>query len=223
MDKLKQLCEFEGNLSFVNCAGFDWGDSISIVGSSGILSRRNDAKDIDSNDSVMRFNHAKTEGFENVCGKKTTIVLVNNHALELISNINLRKEFESKHPECKWDYIYDLKNLNIILRPDYPDRHRLTIKKVCENNNVAIITKKADHLARTLLDKMPSCGFSGLMIAIEYCEKINCYGFNFNQDPSVDKHYFEKGHQTVGGCHDFLKEQEIFKKLHDTERITLNY
>lgn len=222
MDKLKQLCEFKECLEFVNCDGFDWGDSISVVGSSGILNHRNDAKDIDSHEEVMRFNHARVEGFENVCGKKTTIVLVNNHALELISNTKLRKEFASKYPECKPDYIYDFKNMNIILRSLDNTHYKSIIEKVCERNNVAIMTEKSSRLAQTVLDRLPSCGFSGLMIALQYCKKINCYGFNFNQDPSVDKHYFEKGNK-IGGCHDFLKEQEIFKMLHDIGRITLNY
>ena len=45
------------NLDFVNCDGFDLGDSISIVGSSAILRERSDADEIDSSSDVMRFNH----------------------------------------------------------------------------------------------------------------------------------------------------------------------
>ena len=212
-------------LNFVNCDKFDVGDSISLVGSSAILNHRDDAKEIDSHDDVMRFNHAKVRGFEDVCGQKSTIFLVNNHALQLISDpLFYDDDFKLEYPESKKDYVYDFDNLNIILRLDHDkiSDNVEVIEKISENNRVAIVTKQCMKLGSALVGRQPSCGLTGLMVALQYFKEISCFGFNFNNDPTIDKHYYEAGNQT-GGCHDFSKEQEIFRALNDNGRITLHY
>ena len=213
------------NLDFVNCDGFDLGDSISIVGSSAILRERSDADEIDSSSDVMRFNHFRIDGFEGICGSKTTTVLVNNHALQMVVDDDFwENDFKLEYPTAKRNYILDFKNLNIILRLDHSkmEMNKPAIEKVCEKNKVAIVRGEQALVAHNHLGKQPSCGFSGLMVALEFFEDITCYGFNFNNDPNIDKHYYERGNFS-GGAHSFSREQEIFKQLADAGRIKLRY
>jgi len=213
------------NLNFLNCDGFDLGDSISIVGSSAILKSRDDAGDIDSNSEVMRFNHFRVDGFEGICGSKTTIVLVNNHALQMVVDEDFWKhDFKLEYPEAKKNYILDFENLNVILRLDH-DKIKMSepaIEKVCERNKVAIVSNQQIQAAHDHLGSRPSCGFSGLMVALEFFEDITCFGFNFNSDPSIDKHYYEEGNMS-GGSHSFATEQQIFKDLAEEGRVKLRY
>ena len=213
------------NLDFVNCDGFDLGDSISIVGSSAILRERNDAHEIDSSSDIMRFNHFRVEGFENICGSRTTIALVNNHALQMVVDDDFwENDFKLEYPTAKRNYILDFKGLNIILRLDHSKlkMSQPAIDKICENNRVAIVRPEQFQIAYNQLGKQPSCGFSGLMVALEFFDKITCFGFNFNNDPNIDKHYYEKGNFS-GGSHSFSREQEIFKQLSDKGWIKLKY
>ena len=70
------------------------------------------------------------------------------------------------------------------------------------------------------LGKNPSCGFFGIMAALYYCDNVQCFGFNFNNDIEIDKHYFEKGNK-IGGCHDFNKEHLVIKDIVKQNKLTL--
>jgi hypothetical protein len=56
-------------------------DDVIIIGSSGSLINKKRGTKIDDYDSVVRFNRAPTIGYENICGSKTSLRVMNNHVL----------------------------------------------------------------------------------------------------------------------------------------------
>ena len=58
------------------------------------------------------------------------------------------------------------------------------------------------------------------MGALKYYSKVECFGFNFNQNIDVDKHYFEESDKT-GGTHDFHQEHSFIKNLHVNSQLSL--
>ena len=129
-------------LNFINCEDFEWADSISVVGNSGILKNRNDATAIDSNQHVMRFNHALVENFEEICGSNTTFRFINEHSLNH-SDDNLMQELNDFFPATKKDYVDDFSDLNIIIKfhgetASTDCQHK--IDRICEKNNVATVS-----------------------------------------------------------------------------------
>ena len=209
-------------LNFINCDDFEWADSISVVGNSGILKNRNDATVIDGNEHVMRFNHALVEGFEKICGSKTTFRFINEHSLNH-NDDNLLQELNDFFPATKKNYVDDFNNLNVIIKfhGETPTTNcHDTIDRICEKNNVATVSPELFRLCSSILGKSPSAGFLGIMIALKYYSKVECFGFNFNQNDNVDKHYFEKGDKT-GGTHDFHQEHNFIKDLHRINTLSL--
>ena len=209
-------------LNFINCEDFKWADSISVVGNSGILKNRNDASAIDSNDHVMRFNHALVENFEEICGSKTNFRFINEHSLNH-SDDNLMQELNDFFPATKKDYVDDFSNLNVIIKfhgetPTTNCQHK--IDRICKKNNVATVSPKLFRFCSSILGRSPSAGFLGIMVALKYYSKVECFGFNFNQNVGVDKHYFEKSDKT-GGTHDFNQEHNFIKNLHIQNQLSL--
>ena len=209
-------------LNFINCEDFKWADSISVVGNSGILKNRNDASAIDSNDHVMRFNHALVENFEEICGSKTNFRFINEHSLNH-SDDNLMQELNDFFPATKKDYVDDFSNLNVIIKfhgekPTTNCQHK--IDRICKKNNVATVSPELFRFCSSILGRSPSAGFLGIMVALKYYSKVECFGFNFNQNVGVDKHYFEKSDKT-GGTHDFNQEHNFIKNLHIQNQLSL--
>lgn len=209
-------------LDFINCDDFTWADSIAVVGNSGILKHRNDAEDIDSHTHVMRFNHALVDGFEDVCGTKTTFRFINEHSLNHHDD-RLLQELRNDFSSTQENYIDDFENLNVIIKfhgegPSTNCQH--AIDRLCLKNNVASISPQLFRISSQILGKSPSAGFLGVMVALKYYNNIGCFGFNFNQNKQIEKHYFEDGAVT-GGTHDFSREHEIIKELHTTNQLSL--
>ena len=193
-----------------------------LLGNSGILKNRNDASAIDSNDHVMRFNHALVENFEEICGSKTNFRFINEHSLNH-SDDNLMQELNDFFPATKKDYVDDFSNLNVIIKfhgekPTTNCQHK--IDRICKKNNVATVSPELFRFCSSILGRSPSAGFLGIMVALKYYSKVECFGFNFNQNVGVDKHYFEKSDKT-GGTHDFNQEHNFIKNLHIQNQLSL--
>ena len=161
-------------LNFINCEDFEWADSISVVGNSGILKNRNDATAIDSNQHVMRFNHALVENFEEICGSNTTFRFINEHSLNH-SDDNLMQELNDFFPATKKDYVDDFSDLNIIIKfhgetASTDCQHK--IDRICEKNNVATVSPELFRFCSNILGRSPSAGFLGIMVALKYYSKV---------------------------------------------------
>ena len=147
---------------------------------------------------------------------------INEHSLNH-SDDNLLQELNDFFPATKKDYVDDFSDLNIIIKfhgetASTDCYHK--IERICERNNVATVSPELFRLCSDILGKSPSAGFLGVMIALKYYSKVECFGFNFNQNIDVDKHYFEESDKT-GGTHDFHQEHKIIKNLHTNNQLSL--
>ena len=57
-------------------------ESLTIVGSSKIILTNKFGTEIDNSQYVVRFNFAKTEGYEIHTGSKTSLLVINNHVYQ---------------------------------------------------------------------------------------------------------------------------------------------
>jgi len=73
-------------------------DSCSVVGNSGCLLNQNYGSQIDNNEDVIRFNNAKTKGFEQLVGSKKTFRVLNCHFILNIENDAYFMDKKKKHP-----------------------------------------------------------------------------------------------------------------------------
>ena len=54
-------------------------DEITLVGSSKFVLKSKKGKEIDLSNYIVRFNFAKTDGYEEFVGKKTSLMVMNNN------------------------------------------------------------------------------------------------------------------------------------------------
>jgi hypothetical protein len=152
-------------------------------------------------------------------------MLINEHSLHHEEEAFFQSVI-ADFPKTKRYYIRDFENLNVIIRFNFPSNnanyntYKESIDMLSEKNNVAFISSEFFDYYTNMLNKKPSCGFFGIMIALYYYNKVDCFGFNFNQNPDIDKHYFEKGNSS-GGVHDLNKEQDLIKDLHEQKLLSL--
>ena len=85
-------------------------DPIAIVGSSGRLLVSEDGKKIDQYETVIRFNRAPTEGYEEHVGSKTSLRITNNH----VFNNNDIAQDEGAWSDQPKDFVRDLRNQYIL-------------------------------------------------------------------------------------------------------------
>ena len=194
---------------------FDFtGKSVAVVGSSGHLLERDYASSIDSHDTVIRFNHAITEGYENYVGRKTTHRVVNQHVFDGTTP-------KDRFPNADSDFIPKLKKQHILLIKPFSNVN--IYKKRSPNNQVTILSNKNWMEYREMLGnkKDPSVGFIGVMVAISTSSSVGICGFDQTNEPNLDKrHYWEKIQYHFNG-HNYNPEKEIFKQLEELGKIKI--
>jgi hypothetical protein len=194
---------------------FDFTDkSVAVVGSSGHLLERNYASLIDSHDVVIRFNHAKTEGYEDYVGSKVTHRVVNQHVFDGTTP-------KDRFPNADHNFVPKLKNQHILLIR--PFGNTSIYKKRSPNNEVAILSDKNWNEYRKILGnkKDPSVGFIGVMVAISTSTNVNVFGFDQTNEPNLTKrHYWEDIKYHFRG-HDYNPEKEVFRLLVEQNKIKI--
>lgn len=193
---------------------FTPGRGCSIVGSSGNLLNTEYGKNIDSNDDVIRFNGAKTVGFEKHSGTRTTFRIMNCHSILNIENEQYFLEQKARHPQIDRYLLNTIENETIIFKTDpswqlWQKTHILD--PVREKNDVYFIHEDFYKLGNKLNSgKEATNGFIGLLMALKYYSNIDCYGFSF-YSPDIKKHYFDEiKNYNMNAGHDFDNEKKIF-------------
>ena len=196
---------------------FTPGNGCSVVGSSGNLLDNMYGDNIDSNEDVIRFNGAKTKGFEKHCGSKTTFRIMNCHSILNIENEQYFLQQKERHPQIDRYLLNTIENETIIFKTDPSwqlwNLHHI-LNPVKEKNNVYFVHKDFYNLGNKLNGgKEATNGFIGLLMALKYYSCIDCYGFSF-YDPNVKKHYFDEiKNYNMSAGHDFDNEKKIFSLL----------
>lgn len=195
--------------------------SCVIVGnSSNVLSNKN-GKFIDSLDCIIRFNHAKVEGFEDYVGSRTDIRFINVHTIASAKKFLNGEADERKDIFTGWtdDYIFNLKNQILVNRhPCFIDN---IIYSRLEENNTFLHTINS-HITSLESPSHPfTTGFIGLLVALRFFNDIYFTGYDFYQKEDLEKnaHYFEVVYDNDRECHDLMLEKSVFEYLEKIERI----
>jgi len=180
-------------------------DNLTIVGSSKIILKKKNGKEIDRSNFIVRFNFASTNGFEEYTGLVTSLMVINNNQyLSLESNPIKRKKVS--------DYL--------VISP-------FTLKKFKCQSNFFFFEKKKNqyllalgflkhfdiffYLIKILIRKNFSIGFCFILLGIKSGINLKIYGFDLEEDMLKREYYFKK--QKIGGVHDLVTEHKVLKKL----------
>jgi len=195
----------------------------SVVGNSGALLENEYGNKIDSNNSVIRFNNAKTDGYEKHVGSKTSIRILNCHFIMNVLDENYYRHQKSRNNSINRDDVFKFKDEIIIFKTDpswnLEKKGYDIVKKIKENNNrVHFVSEDFYNLGKQFNNgKEPSNGMFGLMLAYKIYSKVETFGFSFYTN--VEKtHYYEPNtskevYDGVQLNHDWNKEKEFFGLL----------
>ena len=182
----------------------------AVVGNSGVLRYPPSyAKDIDSADVVIRFNHGVTQGYEKWVGSKSTFRMYNS-------------PFVSPK-QSKEVTFAQLREIGIRTWVKHMLRRPLGTEL-----SFAVDPEFLCH-AWSWVDKShekPSSGLVGMIFALRFCKHVHVYGFNFDGyfDSHVRPHYFDWERPKPGreNVHPFQAEQELYAALEAAGKLTMH-
>lgn len=195
----------------------------AIVGNSPIVLNSKNGSFIDSHDCVVRFNIAKTSGYEEFVGSKTTDRYCNLHPVLCALSKSHLHEHTKFFPEWDNEFIYTWKNVRLHLKDVGNALDGTNLKTHFENNGVSIL-----HINVMMLDQVrkalnfePTMGILAIIesLAAGHSE-INCFGFDFYERPG-STHYFENV-IPYNSCHDSTGERSFINELSQHGRIKLH-
>ncbi len=200
------------------------GDSCSVVGNSGALLGSEYGSLIDTNEDIIRFNNAQIDGFKEKVGSNTTFRILNCHYILNIDSESYFKHQKTRFPDQDRYLLYKFNKENLIFKTD-PSwelwRKREILDKVEKNNNVFFIHQDFYNLGKKINnDKEATNGFIGLLLALKYYKKIECFGFSFYK-PGIKKHYYDEVKTDPTNNHDFSLEEKWFSLLEKNKIIKI--
>lgn len=192
---------------------------ITIVGSSKNILKKKNGKKIQKSKFIVRFNFAKTKGFEHHTGSKTNMMVLNNNTCEFIKE-------KSKQPKnliispMKLDKMYSWQtksksNLKLHFLEDKKYQYFLALKLI---KHFYIFLCLLKILIRR---KTFSIGFCFILLCIISGIKSDIYGFDLEEDMTKRKHYYKK--LKIGGVHDLVAEHTILNRLKNHKLINFYY
>uniref|UniRef100_A0A8B9S3Q8 Beta-galactoside alpha-2,6-sialyltransferase 1 n=1 Tax=Apteryx owenii TaxID=8824 RepID=A0A8B9S3Q8_APTOW len=165
----------------------------AVVSSAGSLKSSHLGPEIDSHDTVLRFNGAPTKGFQDDVGEKTTVRLVNSQwyrkpDYKFFENYKL---YRIKHPEQPF----------YILNP----KMQWQLWDILQENSL-------EHIQ----PNPPSSGMLGIVIMMTLCDEVHVYEFLPSKRQTDICHYYQKFHDracTMGAYHPLLFEKNLVKHI----------
>uniref|UniRef100_A0A8C5R784 alpha-N-acetylgalactosaminide alpha-2,6-sialyltransferase n=1 Tax=Leptobrachium leishanense TaxID=445787 RepID=A0A8C5R784_9ANUR len=220
----------------------------AVMGNAGIMNGSGMGKEIDAHDYVFRVNGAITKGFEKDVGNRTSFFFFSTNTLmnSLLAYggrgfKSVPRTEETRYlllPDHDRDYLlvraalsnriidrgrdkkrdparYFGKNLTTehfkILHPDFGRylRNRFLWSPILKTKHSGIYR--------------PSTGASMLLAAVHACDEVNAYGYMTPNYSKFSDHYFDATYHRVVFYlnHSFLKEMELWQKLHKAGVIKL--
>lgn len=201
--------------------------SCAVVGNSGVVLLRENGKEIDSHDAVIRINMAPVRGFETYVGSKTTFNIVNSHNVrEMLQGLrhwtstkNSRLVmFETASHFARYHLCQPLLKKfpqanPILLNPIFSNRvHRVWVQ----------LKYLLEQEQNTQYNRKPMSGFFSVFYALNMCDKVDLYGFDAytSKKKSYRYHYFDDV-QGFTGVHSFDLAVEVYKLLADRGLVRL--
>ena len=190
----------------------------AIVGNSSILLNKEYGDLIDSHDTIVRFNCARTEGYEKHVGSKNDFRVLNGHVFAGTTD-------KSRSPEFNENFIPSLTSEKFLIT--YFDVH-LLLKGIIENvnkNELYFFNQEYKKYCDSLVghDKESTTGILAVMFFISYFKNVSLFGFNFYKENIENAHYWEKTSPSadVNQFHKFDGEEKLIKYLQDEGRVKL--
>ena len=142
----------------------------AVIGSSGILLKYEHGKEIDKHDMVLRFNSARTKGFEKHVGAKTTHRLTNSR------NFGFR-ENKSEH---------------VLVHLRTPGAMKALIQRLNHKNKSVLYGLNPAWYAYmdSNLKFLSTSGLNGIIMALHRCQHVRLYGFHVHPRHGVPYHYY---------------------------------
>lgn len=191
-------------------------NNISVVGSSKNILKKKYGKQIERSKFIVRFNFAKTKGFERYTGSKTNMMVINNNAYNILrlNKINL-KSIKNYLVISPFKTEKFRSNLNLHFFEEKKNQYLLTFKFL---KNFDIFVSLLTILIKR---KTFSVGFCFIILCILSGIKLNIYGFDLDEDMLKRKHYYKR--LKIGNIHDLRAEHRILKKLRNHDLISFHY
>jgi len=217
------------------------GKTCGVVSSAGSLLHSKLGPKIDSNDFVIRFNAAPTEGFEADVGSKTSLRIINS---QVVSNPSFKFLDEShlspvklfsKSPVLVWDPSGYNASLDEWYQggADFPFFQTYFSKRLMRpEDEVHLMDPKSlwsiwnwlqSESKWPLLPNPPSSGFLGMVLAMLHCSKVHVYEYVPSMRLTKRCHYFDESENlgcTIGDWHPLAAEKLLALALNvgdDTE------
>ncbi|XP_070561470.1 beta-galactoside alpha-2,6-sialyltransferase 2-like isoform X2 [Ptychodera flava] len=197
--------------------------SCAVVGSSSYMNDSSLGSEIDSHEAVLRFNMAPTEGFAKDVGTKTTIRLINGQVLEernankfanLVNNEtlflwkagpyngNLVRWYADKKVRSFFvDYVY------------WRHRHAQKVPYIIHPSSLwSAWDLIQEHTNNTIRKEVPTSGFTGILIMLRLCQKVDIYGYLTPDNSSC--HYFPMDRPCAPlSWHPVSSERDVLKRM----------
>ena len=186
-------------------------DTCAVVGNSGSLLETQFGSDIDSNEVVIRFNSAVTEGYEQFVGYKTTFRIVNS----VDNRFTNAPPGSPSAPSPDETTIFTVRSWDVIR-----EYSKISFQRSMELGPYVMADPEFlchvwDWVHRR--GEKPSSGLVGIILALRSCRLVRAYGFQYNNyfKKNARPHYYDwerpkKGREKV---HPFRGEVTLYKDL----------
>ena len=198
-------------------SNLDLSENVIVLGSSSNVLEQEKGSEIDSFESVIRFNRAPTAPFEKYIGTKTSVRVLNQHtAINHPLSLHDYPEYSTQE-----NFIPNLKNTTIcIIGPGVNQNY----KNVLDSSNKVYVfdynrsyeIRKSFQLSK--IQTNLTVGFITVCLCILSGAQPTIYGFDLNDEKR--SHFWEK-RTPKSVAHNKSAESYYLKKFLDEERIKL--
>lgn len=197
----------------------------AVVGNSGILLNQSHASFIDSHDMVIRLNNARTIGFQDRVGSKTTIAFINSNILQACG----RRNRCACHPYgesvpivlylCQLVHLMDVAFCSssheapiIVTDPRFDAMCSRIVKYYSIRNYVESTGERPEAWSEAHDGPMfhYSSGMQAVMLALGICDRVSIFGFG---KVAGMKHHYHTSQQGELHLHDYTAEYQFYHDL----------
>lgn len=201
-------------------------NTVLLIGNSNNVFKEQKGFIIDKFEYVIRFNAAKTQGFENYVGEKTSMAVINQEIFE-------QKYINEKIDK---DYVAKLSNKDIFVILENDIDQNYNFESLKKKNNLIFFHNKFNHYLRYCLvsrfnyirkfyhylyGKKLSSGMVLISLLTMSDCKISIFGFDLKKNKKKYSHYYEENHTNYNTVHDWAFENALLKSFIKNKKVNV--